>query len=295
MLARTLACGPPGALTSLVFPAYNPGPLIERTWAAVRDFLDQAPGRWEVLFVCDGCTDGTPERLAALIGPAPGPARLLSYIPNRGKGYAVRHGLLAARGRWRLFTDVDLAYGFDDVLRLARALQAGADVAIGSRLHPDSRLLVPPRLQGYAFRRHLQSQLFSALVRWLLPLTQHDTQAGLKGLSAAAAEAVLPRLACNGFGFDCELLTACARFGLAVTEVPVCVRYDDRASTTGLGTTVRMVRELLKIRRAWREVPAAGPPLPAEPQRPAAGWQGNVRADGPAVAVPLHLLSRGIP
>src|SRR5688572_6330446 len=97
-----------GPLFSLVFPTYNPGPFLGRTWDEVSQFLERAPGGWEVLFVCDGCTDGTPARLHALTH-GDGRVRVLSYAANRGKGYAVRHGLLAARGRWRLFTDVDLA------------------------------------------------------------------------------------------------------------------------------------------------------------------------------------------
>jgi glycosyltransferase involved in cell wall biosynthesis len=246
-------------LTSLVFPTYNPGPLVERTWREVRAFLHGTAGDWEILFVCDGCSDGSPERLAALSRTEGERVRVLSYTPNRGKGYAVRHGLAAARGRWRLFTDFDLAYGFDDVLRLAGALRAGADLAIASRAHPDSRIVVSPQLQGYVYRRHLQSLVFSALVRLLLPLRQRDTQAGLKGLSGRAAEQLLPHLRCNGFEFDCELLTACVRFGLSVTEVPVCVRYEDSVSTTSFRSVGRMVRELLKIRRSWKHVPALAP------------------------------------
>jgi dolichyl-phosphate beta-glucosyltransferase len=265
MQTRTQGGGPQRSVTSLVFPTYNPGPRIDRTWQEVQAFLRRAPGNWEVLFVCDGCTDGTPEKLAAWAGSTPHPVRVLTYAPNRGKGHAVRQGLAAATGQWRLFTDVDLAYGFDDVLRLAQVLQGGAEVAIGSRLHPESRLQLPVGLQGYAFRRHLQSQVFSLLVRWLLPLKQADTQAGLKGLSARAAELVLPHLRCTGFEFDCELLTACVRFGLAITEVPVCVRYEDSASTTRLWNVVRMVSQLWKIRRAWRTVPAVA--TAAEPGR----------------------------
>jgi dolichyl-phosphate beta-glucosyltransferase len=254
------------SMTSLVFPTYNPGAIIDRTWRGVQRFLEDAPGNWEILFVCDGCTDGTPDVLARLLPSAGTRVRLVSYNPNRGKGYAVRRGLLEARGQWRLFTDVDLAYGFDDVLRLAKALHDGAGVAIGSRLHPESRLVLPPHLQGYALRRHLQSQVFSALARWLLPIAQRDTQAGLKGMSAAVARLLLPHLRCDGFDFDCELLTACARLGVAVTEVPVCVRYETTASTTGLASVVRMVRALWKIRGAWRHGPPAGirAPGPAE-------------------------------
>src|SRR5262249_33964812 len=116
----------PDSMISLIFPTYNPGPLIERTWEELKSFLQWAPGAWEVLFVCDGCTDGTPDRLVGWMRSATLPVRLLSYPVNRGKGHAVRQGLQAATGRWRLFTDVDLAYGFPDVVRLAQTLQAGA-------------------------------------------------------------------------------------------------------------------------------------------------------------------------
>jgi hypothetical protein len=267
MLAPSPKQEPDEPLTSLIFPAYNPGPLLERTLREVERFLAQAPGAWEVLFVCDGCTDGSPERLAAWAATAPGRARVLAHSPNRGKGYAVRAGLAAARGAWRLFTDVDLAYSFEDVLRAARALHAGADVVIASRLHPDSRVIVPPRLQGYAYRRHLQGQLFSWLARWLLPLRQRDTQAGLKGLSGRAARRLLPQLRCDGFAFDCELLTACARLGLAVVEVPVCVGCEDQESTTSLRGVARMVGDLWKIRQDWRRRPPGTTLVPEEAAR----------------------------
>ncbi len=274
-----------GSTTSLIVPTYNPGPLIERTWKELNSFLSWAPGNWEVLFVCDGCTDGTAQRLQALIRSDNLPVRQLSYAPNRGKGFAVRQGLLAATGQWRMFTDVDLAYGFEDVMRLARTLQAGAAVAIGSRLHPDSRVVTAAPVRGYVFRRHLQSRVFSALVRLLLPIQQRDTQAGLKGLSAQAAQTIVPLLECNGFGFDCELLTACARLGLAVTEVPVCVRYETKLSTTNVGSMVRMMSEVWKIRRAWRRLPATVRPAPAN---------GTVNGQVPPGLRPVPLLSQGV-
>ena len=188
MLERTPAKGRDGPQLSLVFPAYNPGPRLENTWRKVCEFLDSTREPWEVLFVCDGCTDGTPERLVNWIAEGPNGIRRISYAPNRGKGYAVRRGLEAARGAWRLFTDVDLAYSLEDVRRVAAALRAGAAAAIASRTHPDSRMTLPVALQGYAYRRHLQSLVFSSLVRWLLPLRQRDTQAGLKGMTAQVAE-----------------------------------------------------------------------------------------------------------
>ncbi len=252
-------------MTSLVFPTYNPGPAVDATVSAARDFLRARPDPWEVLFVCDGCTDGTPDRLAKLIAGDPR-MRAISYSPNRGKGYAVRTGLLAARGGVRVFADVDLAYRFDDIARLTDEVADGAAVAVGSRDHPDSLVQVPVRHLGYIAARRAQSRRFGAIARRILPLTLHDTQAGLKGMTAAVAEAVLPNLTCDGFGFDCELLTACARYGIPVTEVPVTVRYDDAATSTGgLKTAVRMLRELWWVRRRW---PAVGFPAPVGPAVP---------------------------
>jgi hypothetical protein len=89
------------------------------------------------------------------------------------------------------------------------------------------------------------------LVRLPLPLSNGDTQAGLKGMRDSAVRRLAPRLSCDGFGFDCELLTACARAGIPVEEVPVRVRYDSGASTTNLRSTLRMLKEIWNVRRAW--------------------------------------------
>ena len=239
-------------MISLVFPVYNPGPAIERTVAAARRLLRRRAGFGEVLFVLDGCTDGTDDYLANLLHANPDRRiRILGYSPNRGKGHAVCKGLLAARGRYRLFTDVDLAYPLADIIRVAEALRSGSDVAIASREHPASRVVVPAGLLGYAYRRRLQSHIYGLVARRLLGFAYKDTQAGLKGMTAEVVQTIIPNLSCDGFGFDCELLAACKRHQITVTEVPVRVSYTDAASTTGLASTYRMIRELWRIRRAW--------------------------------------------
>jgi dolichyl-phosphate beta-glucosyltransferase len=250
---------------SLVLPVYNAGAAVERSWMAVRDFVCSQPEPWEAIVVCDGCTDGSDALLDLLADPQ---MRVIRYHPNRGKGYAVRNGLLAARGDWRIFTDIDLAYSFDDIRRLADTLLAGADVAIASREHPESQITLGPQLLGYAWRRRLQSKIFGTLARQLLPLAQRDTQAGLKGMTAAVADWLLPHMECDGFGFDCELLTACRIHQVGITEVPVTVRLGDAASTTG-SQAFAMFRELWQIRRRWHRQPIAAPVL-ATPLRKAA-------------------------
>jgi dolichyl-phosphate beta-glucosyltransferase len=247
---------------SLILPAYNPGSTIDRTWDSVCEFLQRRTDPWEVLFVLDGCTDGTAERLLVRQEETGDPRLgIVTYPRNQGKGHAVRVGLQLARGEYRIFTDVDMAYGFADVVRIADTLKTGAAVAIASREHPESLVQLPPRHLGYAYRRRVQSQIFGFLARTLLPITIRDTQAGLKGMNAAVAEDLLPRMACQGFGFDCELLTACARAELPVTEVPICVKYEDAASTTGAGSTLRMLRELWQIRKRWRKMIPAPQPI----------------------------------
>lgn len=239
-------------VTSLVLPAYNAGSTVERTWFAVRDFVRTRREPWEAIFVCDGCSDGSDGLLQDLEHQTrDARLRVIAYPANRGKGHAVRTGLLAARGDHRIFTDIDLAYSFEDILRVAEALQKGAAVALASREHPESQITLSPRLLGYAYRRRWQSKVFGSAARLLLPLAQRDTQAGLKGMTAEVASWLLPHTTCDGFGFDCELLTACRAHDVPVTEVPVTVRLDDAASTTGSGAMLRMLRELWRIRRSW--------------------------------------------
>lgn len=260
-------------MLSLVLPAYNPGVDIERTWHVLRDFVRSQSTAWEILIVLDGCTDGTEDRLDELRTRFPDSRmRVLSYSPNRGKGYAVRAGLLEARGEYRIFTDIDLAYGIEDITRVADVLLNGAPLAVASRNHPDSQIQLPTKLLGYAYGRKWQSWLFSRAVRTILPIRQTDTQAGLKGMTADVAHHVLPHLTCDGFGFDCELLTASRRAEIPITEVPVRVRYDDGESTTGSRTGFRMLQELFAIRRTWKAktLPIFQPSAPSETIRKAA-------------------------
>ncbi len=243
-------------MTSLVLPAYNPGSVVESTWMRLVDFLDRQSGSWEVILILDGCTDDTHLRIDRL--KVDRRIRVLSYPVNRGKGYAVRTGLLAARGQYRIFTDVDLAYDFDEITRIAQSLWAGSAAAIASRTHPESEIRLPASMLGYAWRRQMQSAIFSRLVRSLLPVQTTDTQAGLKGFSADVIAHILPMTNCDGFGFDCELLTACHYCQIPVTEVPVQVHLPDRQSTTHFRSVWSMVRELWSIRRSWKKrvVPA---------------------------------------
>jgi hypothetical protein len=222
------------------------------TLAALHAFLAESHRPFEIIFVCDGVTDGSDRVLVDWANRRPGNVRVLAYSRNRGKGHAVRLGMLAARGEWRIFTDIDLAYPFADIEFLARRLREGARIAIASRVHRESRILVPPRLLGYMYRRSLQSRIFSAMVRSLLPIRQGDTQAGLKGMHARIAVMLLPCIRADRFEFDCELLTAASRLKIEVAETPVTVAHDGAGSTVTGWSALQMLAGVHRIARRWR-------------------------------------------
>jgi len=243
-------------------PTYNADHLLDRTWPEVLDFVRAKGGTWEAIYVCDGCSDGSDRelerRVAALPDDVAGLVRVIRYKRNRGKGYAVRLGMLRARGQYRVFTDVDLAYRLDMVETLGEQLAGGLDVVVASRAHRESEVVMADGMGGYVKCRKLQSLAFSKIARLILGVRQHDPQAGLKGLSARAANGILRYVRCYGFGFDCDLLVACRYLGIPVREVPVRVVYDGLPSTTKLSSSVRMIRELWAIRKRWQRIGREG-------------------------------------
>jgi dolichyl-phosphate beta-glucosyltransferase len=247
---------------SLIVPNYNPGAGpgsgLEKTWHALCEFISRQTTSWEVLFVCDGSTDGSIEQLTQWCKDhRVGWCRILSYTPNQGKGLAVRVGLQQARGKIRVFTDVDLAYSFEDLLQVVETVKRGSPVAIASREHPDSYALLPMSMVHHVSRRRVQSHVFRSLSRQMIHLKYVDTQAGLKAFTAEAAEKLVPYLSCKGFGFDCEVLLACERLELPVTEVPVTVRYQTAASTTSWKSSFQMLKQIWQISQRWKHgIPA---------------------------------------
>lgn len=240
-------------MNSLILPNYNPGAGLEKTWHDVCQFVKSQSVPWEVLFVCDGSTDGSIEQLAQWCrDQRAGWCRVLSYSPNQGKGLAVRVGLEQAQGKIRVFTDVDLAYSFEDLLQVVDRVKRGAPVAIASREHPESFALLPMSMVHHVSRRRVQSHVFRTITRRIVPIRYEDTQAGLKAFTADAARAIVPYLSCKGFGFDCELLLACQRLGIAVTEVPVTVRYQTAASTTSWKSSIQMLKQIWQINQRWK-------------------------------------------
>jgi dolichyl-phosphate beta-glucosyltransferase len=233
---------------TLVIPTYNAWSFNGKSVQRLRTFLEAQP-EFRVLFVCDGCSDDTAAQLESLTKDH---ARMsvLSYAKNRGKGYAVKHGMWRAATPYRIFTDADLAYAPEEAVKVLALLKSGADMVVVNRAHPDSRYLISPMDFPNIYKRHRMSRAFNAFLRMMLPIKVLDTQAGLKGFTAAAWNKIGPNILTNGFFLDVEMLAYAGAAKLNIKETPIYFEYVDP-------TTVRMVKhggsmivDTIKLR--WR-------------------------------------------
>jgi glycosyltransferase involved in cell wall biosynthesis len=193
----------------------------------------------ELLVVDDGSTDQT-LAVAEAIAARDRRVRVLRCPTHRGKGFAVRTGMLAGRGDRLVFTDADASYGPDQVERVLRALD-GAPVAIGRRGDLET--------SGPVLRR-LASRVFNQAVRRLLGLPFRDTQCGLKGFRRDAARELFGRTRVDGFAFDAEVLFLARRLGLTVAEVPVSAELREGSKVRLAVDALRMLRDTWRVRRA---------------------------------------------
>jgi len=231
---------PPGDLRfSVVIPAYHAADEIGPTVARVHEALDGAGVEHEVVVVDDGSGDGTDEAARA------GGADQVVVVPeNRGKGAAVRAGVLAARGRAIAFTDADLAYPPEQLVRLLEQVEAGWDMVVGSRRHTHTTTLVHARRL-----RELTGRLFNMFTLVVLLGAYRDTQCGLKAFRSDVAKLLFSKARIDGFAFDVEIFHLAERHRLSLVEVPVEVANTE-ASTVRVGNdAMRMVKDLLRIRQ----------------------------------------------
>jgi dolichyl-phosphate beta-glucosyltransferase len=225
------------ALT-VILPCYNEAERLPGTLQALLAHLSSAPGEVEVLVVDDGSTDAT-ITVAEAVAANDGRIRVLSYHPNRGKGFAVRTGMLAARGELVVFTDADGSYSPSDLDRIVTAL-AQAPVAIGTRAGNAS---------GPVARR-AASRVFNLAIRGALGLPFADTQSGLKGFRRAAARQIFRQARVDGFAFDVEVLWLARQLGLEVAEVGVQAMERQGSKVEMVADALEMLGEVWAVRRA---------------------------------------------
>ena len=218
---------------SLVIPAYRESARLPKTIPGILDFIHNNDLDWEVRIVDDGSGDDT---LEVMRGFADADDRVVAQAePHRGKGGAVRAGMLAARAPLRVMCDADMSMPVEMVPRLLHALESGADVAIASREAPGA-----PRI-GEPEYRPLMGRVA------ILPGIK-DTQCGFKGFRADAAESLFRRAMVEGFAFDVEILYLARRKGLSMVEVAIDWTHDGDSRVNAIRDTRRMLGEIARIR-----------------------------------------------
>jgi dolichyl-phosphate beta-glucosyltransferase len=228
---------------SVIIPAFNEALRLPAYLGEAIAYFDGRDEPYEILVVDDGSRDETAARVLEAQA-AHSSVTLHRLAANHGKGFAVRTGMLAARGELRLMTDADGATPIGEVKRLEAAIQAGADVAVGSRALADPSVSRQVRLH-----RKLSGQVFNFLVRQLGVPEIRDTQCGFKLFRGAAATELFGALETEGFGFDVELLLLAHRRGYRVTEVAINWTDQPGSKVGVFADGPRMLVQILAARR----------------------------------------------
>lgn len=227
---------------SIVIPAFNESARIPATLQSVVECVRARAWNVEIIVVNDGSTDQTAEVVRGFQANAP-EIRLLENPGNRGKGYSVRSGLLQARGQVVLFTDSDLSAPIEEAERLFAAIEAGADIAIGSRWLERGR-----QTHRQPFYRQFFGRCFNTVTRGVMGLPFADTQCGFKAFTREAAQIVFKLQTIERWGFDPEILFIALKHKLTVVEVPVSWAHDARSRVSYLKDGLKMLEEIAIIR-----------------------------------------------
>lgn len=202
---------------SIIIPAYNEELLIESTVRAISGFLKKTFNKGEIIIVNDGSTDNTQSVLENLIAKNSGKInlKLINNKQNRGKGYSIKRGMLQSVEKMRVYIDADLPFRLEVINEIHKRIMDGNDIVIGDRNNPESELM-----NVYPIRK-LAGSVYSVFVQLLVSGGITDTQCGLKGFSAKAAQFIFSRTTIDGFGFDVEVLRIGQKHFFSILRLPV--------------------------------------------------------------------------
>lgn len=231
---------------SIVIPAFDEEARLPSSLEALGLFLASRGGAAEILVVDDGSSDRTAE-VALTVETRGTPLRVLRHEPNRGKGFAVKRGLLEAEAPLALVTDADLSTPAEMLPRLESALQErGLDLALGSRALPGSDVDLPQ-----TWIRRTMGKTFNRILRVATGLPFRDTQCGFKLLRMSAMRPVVEALSVERFAWDVELCLLAHGSGRKVEEVPVVWRNSPESKVSLLSDPLEMLRQVWQVRRRW--------------------------------------------
>ncbi|MFQ5945911.1 MAG: dolichyl-phosphate beta-glucosyltransferase [Anaerolineae bacterium] len=229
---------------TVIIPAYNERARLPGTLREVADYLQDQSYASEILVVDDGSTDGNSE--AVEVAKADIPHLSLLSTEHRGKGYAVRTGMLASKGQHRFICDADLSMPIHELGKFLPPALTDWDVAAGSREAPGAVRYDEPSY------RHLMGRVFNLVVKLLAVRGIEDTQCGFKCFTAEAADSVFPHQIIDGWGFDVEALFIAQKQGLRIVEVPIDWFYRADSRVQPISDAAGMLGEVLKVR--WNDL-----------------------------------------
>jgi glycosyltransferase involved in cell wall biosynthesis len=227
---------------SIVIPAYNESARLRPTLDTLLRYVHDQKWDVEILVVNDGSSDDTAQVIREY-GKVHPEILLLENPGNRGKGFSVRNGMLHARGNICLFTDADLSSPIEEAQKLLTAINAGADVAIGSRW-----LKAELQTERQPLYRQAFGRIFNMVLRVVLGMRFVDTQCGFKAFRRDAVQRIFPLQKIERWGFDPEILYLARRAGLKVAEVPVVWAHSEGTRLSPVKDGIRMFGEVLRIR-----------------------------------------------
>jgi len=229
---------------SLVIPCFNEAARFGTTLGVALEYLSANSPDSELIVVNDGSTDATAAIAREMFLQAKVAVRLLENFPNRGKGAAVRSGLLAAREPIGLFCDADLSTPITETPKLIGPIADGeVDIALGSRALDRSLIGV-----HQPWRREQGGRVFNLLVRVATGLPFWDTQCGFKAFRLDVCRPILEAARVDGFAFDVELLLLAHRAGLRIREIPVRWNHAEGSKVSFFRDSLRMLREVITMR-----------------------------------------------
>jgi glycosyltransferase involved in cell wall biosynthesis len=229
---------------SLIIPAYNEEHRLPRTLEQAHRFLSEQSYPSEVIVVENGSQDRTFELAQELVRQYQG-LRVIKEN-QRGKGLAVRSGMLAAQGEFRFMCDVDFSMPVEEINRFIPPALINVDVAIASREAPGAKRYQEP------VSRHFIGRAFNIMIRLLALPGFHDTQCGFKCFTAQSAEMLFTKQTITGWTFDVEILYLAKRMGLRIVEIPIPWIYNPESKIHVLRDSIQMALDLIRIRRNAR-------------------------------------------
>jgi dolichyl-phosphate beta-glucosyltransferase len=230
---------------SLVIPAYNEQARLPYTLFEIEAYIRREQLDCEVIVVDNGSQDAT--SVVVQQASATFPRLRLLRTDARGKGRAVRSGVLAAQGRVVLFADADLSWPVEELARFLTLVGESTPIVIGSREGLGAHRIGEP---GY---RHVMGRVFNRVVQALAVPGIEDSQCGFKAFRADAARAIFSRQRIDGFGFDVEVLYLARRLGFAIEVVPLRWEHKVNSRVAPIGDTLGMLSDVLRVRlNHWR-------------------------------------------